>query len=135
MGVRRATRLLLALGLLVVLTGAGRPKGALVQMKFGVDMARRGAWKEAEFRFRRAAEMPPLDAEILNNLAVACENNGLYEDADLHYAAAVDVDPDNVRIRENYERFRRFLTKHVRDPEEGEPGAAGPTRLDGEPGS
>ena len=133
--VRRVFRLALAVLLLTLLAGAGRPKEAGIQMRFGVDMAQRGSWKEAEFRFRKAAETAPDDPEILNNLAVACESNGNYNDAELHYARAVDRAPDNQRIRENYERFRVFYSKHFQkedgasavDAGSGTPGVAGPS--------
>ena len=85
-----------------------------MQLRFGVEMAQQGAWREAEFRFRRAAELAPGDPEILNNLAVAYENNGRFEDAEQTYFKALDVDPQNARIRENYERFRVFNTDRKR---------------------
>ena len=119
--VRRVFRLVLALLVLVLLAAADRPREAEIQMRFGADMARRGSWKEAEFRFRKAAALAPGDPEILNNLAVACENNGRYADAALHYAAALDGAPDNERIRENYEHFRFFRSKHFPEAVEGEP--------------
>ena len=77
-------------------------------MKFGVDMAEQGAWKEAQYRFERAAAVAPGDAEILNNLAVSYENNGLYAEAEKVYRKAIKNDAKNERIRSNYERFRVF---------------------------
>jgi tetratricopeptide (TPR) repeat protein len=117
---RRVLRTVTAIGLLLFLCGAGRPKKAQVQLRFGVDMAQQGAWKEAEFRFRRAAEIAPGDPEILNNLAVAYENNGRYEEAEQAYFQALEVDPQNGRIRENYERFRIFFADHNRKQKERE---------------
>ena len=56
---RRVLKAALALCALMVLTGAGRPKEAKIQLEFGVEMARTGSWKEAQFRFRRASELAP----------------------------------------------------------------------------
>ena len=59
--------------------GAG-PKPA-DQLDFGVSMARRGLWNEALFRFQQAQEERPGDARILNNIAVAYEAVGLFDEA------------------------------------------------------
>ena len=102
--------------------GRGRGKEAAVQLRFGVDMAQRGAWKEAQYRFERAAAQAPGDAEILNNLAVAYENNGRYEDAEAAYEKALEVVPDNEKIRANFERFRIFYLSHKEAMRRQEPG-------------
>jgi tetratricopeptide (TPR) repeat protein len=107
-----------------LLCGAARPKDAEVQLRFGVDMAKRGAWKEAEYRFRRALELSPRDAAALNDLAVACENNGSYEEAERAYVQALEVAPEDRSIRENFERFRVFYAEHLGKHPEGEGAAA-----------
>ena len=78
-GLLSCPRILLAVTLLVLSLGAAQAgKEARLQMRFGVDMARRGSWKEAQYRFERALAVAPQDAQVLNNLAVAYENNGHY---------------------------------------------------------
>ena len=114
---------MLALCALVVLTGAGRPKEARIQLEFGVKMARSGAWKEAQFRFRRASELAPGDPVILNNLAVAYENNGRYEDANGTYLLALEIDSENERLRSNYERFHVFYAEFLERKAREEAGA------------
>ena len=100
--------------------GKGRDREAEVQLRFGVDMALRGAWKEAQYRFQRASELAPDDPEILNNLAVAYENNGLYSDAERTYLHALDRARTNERIRENYEHFKIFYAEYLgKKPGEG----------------
>lgn len=93
-----------------------------MQLEFGVGMARRGAWREAEYRFRRALELAASDAEILNNLAVACESNGLYEDAEKFYVRALEAAPKDRTIRDNFERFRIFYAQYMqKDLQEAKP--------------
>lgn len=105
---------MLAVTLLVLSLGAAQAgKEARLQVRFGVDMARRGSWKEAQYRFERALAAAPEDAQILNNLAVAYENNGHYARAEEIYLQALEHGPDNQKIRANYERFRIFYTEHL----------------------
>lgn len=78
------------------------------QLEFGVDMARRGLWNEALFRFKRALVSRPGDAEILNNIAVAYEALGLFEQALEAYKEALDASPGNRDLRSNYSRFLEF---------------------------
>lgn len=88
-------------------------------------MAQRGAWREAEYRFRRALDLAPTDAEILNNLAVACENNGRYVDAERYYVQALEANSKDRTIRDNFERFRIFYAQYVqKDLEKAKPGAS-----------
>lgn len=78
------------------------------QLQFGVDMARRGLWNEALFRFNRALVTRPGDAQILNNIAVAYEALGLFEQALETYKQALAASPNNRDLRANYSRFLEF---------------------------
>jgi type IV pilus assembly protein PilF len=117
-----ASLLLAGLPTLAPAAGKGRGKKATVQLRFGVDMAQRGAWKEAQYRFERAAAQAPGDAQVLNNLAVAYENNGRYDDAEATYQKALEAAPDNEKIRANFERFRIFYLSHKESMRRQEPG-------------
>ena len=113
-GLLSCPRILLVGILLVLSLGAAQAgKEARLQMRFGVDMARRGSWKEAQYRFERALAVAPQDAQVLNNLAVAHENNGHYPRAEQFYLQALEHGPDNDKIRANYERFRVFYVDHL----------------------
>lgn len=81
---------------------------AEAQMRFGVQMAQRGLWNEALFRFRQARRMNPNNPRILNNLAVAYEAVGLFEEALQAYQEALRLDPGNRDLRRNYGRFVEF---------------------------
>ena len=69
-----------------------------------------------------AQALAPADAEILNNLAVACEGNGRYEDAEKFYVQALEAGPKDRTIRDNFERFRIFYAQYLqKDLEEAKP--------------
>lgn len=118
----RSLRSRIALGFLAVSTvvlsaglggcaGGGRavePMTSPAQLDFGVDMARRGLWSEALFRFRQAERLNPGDAKILNNMAVAYEALGQFEKALEHYQDAVKAAPSDEDVRRNYSRFVEF---------------------------
>ncbi len=78
------------------------------EISFGVKMAQRGLWNEALFRFQRAAEQRPNDGKVLNNLAVAYEAIGQYENALLAYQEALKSDSTNRELKRNYSRFIEF---------------------------
>ena len=102
--------LVLALGLIALPTAAGAAKApsADQQVKFGVEMARRGLWSEALFRFRQADRLQPNNAKTLNNLAVAYEAVGQFENALEHYQRALRAAPGNGDLKKNYARFVEF---------------------------
>jgi len=100
--------------LLSVACGSSLSRSVESNLELGVQAARRGYWQEAEFRFQRAALAAPTDSEILNNLAVAQEALGRYDDALQTYKKALQNDPRNTAIRRNYARFAEFYTSYAR---------------------
>ncbi len=78
------------------------------QLKFGVEMAQRGLWNEALFRFEQARREDPRNSSILNNLAISYEAVGRFDDALATYKSALEASPDNRRLRQNYSRFVEF---------------------------
>lgn len=89
---------------------ASQPKGtpAGLQLRFGVEMAQRGLWREAAFRFEQARDLEIGNAAVWNNLAVAYEALGRFEDARQAYQRALELDPSNRALRRNYTRFIEF---------------------------
>lgn len=81
---------------------------AKVQVEFGIAVAQRGLWKEATYRWERAAELDPTYAAAYNNLAVAYEHEGRFNDARKAYEKAQQLDPNNVMIRQNYDLFKEI---------------------------
>ena len=75
-------------------------------------MARMNLWREALFRFHRAVEINPSDAMARNNLAVAYEANGDFDNARKEYLEALKLDRSNQYIQKNYSRFVEFLSRN-----------------------
>jgi Tfp pilus assembly protein PilF len=93
---------------------AVQKSAAAQQLEFGVKMALKGSWLEAAFRFDKAVKLggTSTSARAYNNLAVAKESLGQFEQAREAYekALALKVDEqEDRRIRENYDRFLNFL--------------------------
>ncbi|MEM9291008.1 MAG: tetratricopeptide repeat protein [Acidobacteriota bacterium] len=105
--------------------GGGGVQGLVVtpddQLDFGVDMAQRQLWSEALFRFQQASKKDPTNPRIFNNLAVAAEAVGDFEQALEYYREALRLAPSDREIRGNYARFVEFYRAfRPEDPEEGE---------------
>jgi tetratricopeptide (TPR) repeat protein len=75
-------------------------------------MARMNLWREALFRFKRAVQIKPDDANAHNNLAVAYEANGDFESAAKEYREAMRLDKSNQYIQKNYSRFVEFSSRN-----------------------
>jgi Flp pilus assembly protein TadD len=81
---------------------------AKAQVEFGIAVAQRGLWKEAAYRWQRAAEIDPTYAAAYNNLAIAYEQQGNFDKARQAYEKAVELEPNNLLIRQNYDRFKEI---------------------------
>jgi len=81
---------------------------AKTQVDFGVNVAQRGLWREAIYRWERAVQIDPTYAEAYNDLAVAYEHEGDLAKARVAYEKAVALAPNNVQIRQNYELFKEI---------------------------
>ena len=106
--------LLLVLLLLVPGPAPAAEKSSGQQVKFGIDVAQQGMWREALFRFERAVEIDPRNSSALNNLAVAQEQMGEFEEARKNYERALEIKPDDLYIQQNYDLFREADDKRNR---------------------
>ena len=84
------------------------------ELKFGIDVARKGLWNEARFRFEKAVTLDPNSADALNNLAVALEQQGSFDQAREAYEKALKLQPGSLYIRQNYDLFREADDKRNR---------------------
>jgi Tfp pilus assembly protein PilF len=93
------------------------------QMKVGAQAAKLGLWREAMFRFNRAIELEPENAQAYNNLAVAYESNGEFEKARESYLQALRINRGDPYIQKNYSRFAEFYQRYekvdTKKPEDG----------------
>lgn len=78
------------------------------QVEFGIKVAQNGLWKEAAYRWKKAVELDPTYAAAWNNLAIAYEQQGDFDNAQEAYEKAVSLDPDNLMIRQNYDLFKEI---------------------------
>jgi len=92
-------------------SGSTDTSKAETQRQFGVRMAKMNLWREAMFRFKRAVEMQPDDAMAHNNLAVAYEANGDFDNAAKEYREALRLDRSNQYIQKNYSRLIEFTSR------------------------
>jgi Flp pilus assembly protein TadD len=83
-------------------------KDAKAQVEFGITVAQKGLWKEATYRWERAVKIDPTYAAAWNNLAIAYEHEGQFEDARTAYEKALQLDPGNLLIRQNFDLFKEI---------------------------
>jgi Tfp pilus assembly protein PilF len=81
---------------------------AKAQVEFGISVAQRGLWREAIYRWERAVEIDPTYAAAYNDLAIAYEHEGQLEKARKAYEKALELEPDNSQVRQNYELFKEI---------------------------
>jgi Flp pilus assembly protein TadD len=81
-------------------------------LQFGNLAAKRGLWSEAAFRWKRVLQLDPNNGRALNNLAVAYEREGKFEEARRYYEAALKAS-GAPEVRDNFEKFRQFIQQRV----------------------
>lgn len=100
---------------LLLAAGPDKPSSSSrAELRFGIEVARRGLWQEARFRFERAVQLDPDNASALNNLAIALEQQGDFERARAAYDKALLLKPGNLYIQQNYDLFREADEKRNR---------------------
>jgi len=129
---RTGRGLLAAIVLLISPMLSGADSDRRETLRFAAEMAAKGNWREARFRWERASAADPGDAQLLNNLAVAAEALGEPDHARELYSRAMSLptrrDSDAEKISENATRSARFW-KGVVSPEAvpADHGAASPS--------
>jgi len=83
------------------------------QVEFGINVAQRGLWREAIYRWERAVELDPQYAAAFNDLGIAYEHEGQLEKARKAYERALALDPSNAQIRQNYDLFKEINDRAV----------------------
>ena len=78
------------------------------QVEFGITVAQRGLWREAIYRWERAAQIDPTYAAAQNNLAIGYEHEGELDKARAAYEKAMELEPNNSYIKQNYELFKEI---------------------------
>jgi Flp pilus assembly protein TadD len=94
---------------------------AKAQVAFGINVAQRGLWREAIYRWERAVEIDPTYAAAFNDLAIAYEHEGQLDKARKAYEKALDIEPNNSQIRQNYELFKEINDRTNQGKDEEQP--------------
>ena len=93
---------------------ADRRSEAKLQVDYGITLAQRALWKEAEFQWEKAVELDPTYSAAWNNLGIAYEQQGKFAEALKAYDKAVKIDPKNNFIRQNYDQFMEIYERQNR---------------------
>jgi Flp pilus assembly protein TadD len=104
----RAVALAFALLLASLPAAAQDRSAAKQQVDFGIKVAQSGLWREALYRWERAVQLDSTYAEAWNNLAIAYEQAGRFDDARNAYETAIKLDPKNMMIQQNYDLFKEI---------------------------
>jgi len=83
------------------------------QVEFGINVAQRGLWREAIYRWEKAVEIDPMYAAAYNDLGIAYEHEGQLDKARKAYEKALALEPNNAQIRQNYDLFKEINDRSV----------------------
>ena len=81
---------------------------------FGINVAQKGLWQEANRRFEQATRVDPTYAMAWNNLGISYEQLGKFDLARRAYEKALELDPGNTYMRSNYDLFREIYDRQNR---------------------
>jgi Flp pilus assembly protein TadD len=110
-------RLWLAAAVILALTApamADRRSDAKEHVDWGITCALKNLWPQAVTQFEKATEIDPKYAAAWNNLAIAYEQTGKFDDARKAYDKALAIDHSNQFIRTNYDQFREIYDRQNR---------------------
>ncbi len=79
------------------------------EYKFGNQLAKRGLWKEAHYRWTRALHSGIDTAAIHNNIAISLEFQNKLDEAKKEYEKALKLSPQNEFIKRNLSRLKRRI--------------------------
>jgi tetratricopeptide (TPR) repeat protein len=97
--------------LVVLLCGCSTAHRFPSEFEFANRLASSGLWNEALFRWQKSLAQGNDSAAIHNNMAVALECLGRFDEAEKEYLQAQKRAPTNPMIKGNFERFQKNLVK------------------------
>jgi Flp pilus assembly protein TadD len=93
-------------GALTIPVFADKRGDAKARVEFGIDVARKGLWNQATSVWERAVQIDDSYGQAWNNLAIGYEQLGRFEEARKAYEKALELEPGNNFILNNYAQFR-----------------------------
>jgi Flp pilus assembly protein TadD len=122
MNARLAALLVFVAALLASASAFADARGdAKAQVEFGINVAQRGLWREAIYRWEKATELDPTYPAAYNDLAIAYEHEGQLEKARKAYEKAIELDPNNSQIQQNFELFKEINDRTSAGKEKDKP--------------
>jgi hypothetical protein len=125
--------------LLLLLLAASAPARAFATeadigeiLRFAAEVAQKGDWREARYRWEQAAKIEPDNPHVLNNLAVAHEVLGDGDEAKRLYDRAITLGGGDSRIEDNATRAALFR-RTAKGPDAGKDGGAQSPVQDAQP--
>ena len=79
------------------------------EIDFANEMAMRGLWKEAYFRWQKSLSEGGESAILHNNMAIALEEMGKFKEAEKEYEKALKLAPNRTFIKTNLKSLKRML--------------------------
>ncbi len=83
--------------------------------QFANKLAKEGLWQEAYYRWQKTMTAGGGSAALHNNLAVALESLGRYEEAEREYQLALKLAPADAKIQSNFNLFKKNLRKDANE--------------------
>jgi hypothetical protein len=105
-------------------------------LRFAAEMAERGNWREAQYRWEAVAARAPDNPVVFNNLAVAAEATGDPDEALEYYEKALALSESDPRILDNQRRavrVSRELKERAGETNGPDSSSAAPAAGDSEP--
>ena len=93
---------------------ADRRSQAKSRVEFGISAAQKGLWKEATSVWEAAVKIDDSYGAAWNNLGIGYEQLGRFDDARTAYEKAMELEPKNNFIRNNYDQFREIYDRQNR---------------------
>jgi type IV pilus assembly protein PilF len=122
MNARLAALLVFVAALLASASAFADARGdAKAQVEFGINVAQRGLWREAIYRWEKATELDPTYAAAYNDLAIAYEHEGQLDKARKAYEKASELEPNNSQIQQNFELFKEINDRTSAGKEKDKP--------------
>ncbi len=79
------------------------------EFDFANNLAKKDLWKEAYIRWQKILDSGKESAALYNNIAIALEKMGKPEEAEKAYKRALELSPNNSKIKSNYDKLKKFL--------------------------